>query len=433
MDPTLVGVIGIIVLLLLIFSGIPIGFALGTVGIAGMISLGGLGAAYGVLSTVPWNSVSNFLWIALPLFILMGHIAYYGGLVTELYFAARMWLGWLPGGLCAATTVGCAGFAAATGSSMACAGTMGKVALPEMRKYGYDDKLSTGTVAASGTLGGLIPPSIFMIIYGMITETPIGKLFIAGIIPGVISALIYMIMVVIKCSFNPKAAPPLKGVTWRERIVATKGVIGFIIIAVTVLGGIYNGLWTPTEAGGAGCLTTLLLVVFKRSINIKLLLEALRDTVRLTATIFVIVIGSMTFVAFMAVSRIPDALGTYIVTSGFPSSGILAGCFVMFVFLGCFMEPIGMMLLTLPVIFPTLQAIGFDPIWFGILMVKFSEIGMITPPVGMNVYVISGVLPDVPIQNIFRGIVPFLLMDILTLWLLIAFPQLSLYLPNLMK
>jgi tripartite ATP-independent transporter DctM subunit len=432
MDPTIVGVIWIGVLLILVFAGLPIGFALGSVGFAGLVSLQGFKGAFGVLSSVPYSSVANYLWTTVPLFILMGHFAFTGGLVTDLYSSARKWLGWLPGGLCAATTVGCAGFAAATGSSVACAGTMGKVALPEMTKFGYDTKLSTGTVAASGTLGSLIPPSTFMIIYGMVTETSVGKLFIAGLIPGILSALIYMAMVVGRASINPRLAPRYTDVTWKERLIALRGVIGILIIAITVLGGIYVGVWTPTEAGATGSLSTLLLCVLKRRMTFGKLSESLTETARSTASLFVIIIGSMIFVAFMAVSRIPDNLGTFIVSSGFPRAGVLTGTFGMYVFLGCFMEPIGMMLLTLPVIFPTLMALGFDAIWFGILMIKFSEIGMITPPVGMNVYVINGVLPDVPLENIFKGIVPFLIMDVLTLWLLIMFPQLSLWLPSLM-
>jgi tripartite ATP-independent transporter DctM subunit len=433
MDPTIVGAIWILVLLVLVFSGLPIGFALGTIGFVGMISLGGFQGALGVLTSVPYSSVANYLWTTVPLFILMGHFAYTGGLVTDLYSSARKWLGWLPGGLCAATTVGCAGFAAATGSSVACAGTMGKVALPEMTKFGYDTKLSTGTVAASGTLGSLIPPSTFMIIYGMVTETSVGKLFIAGLIPGILSALIYMAMIVVRASINPKIAPRYAGVTWKERILALKGVLGILIIAIVVLGGIYTGIWTPTEAGATGAMSTLLLCVLQRRITFKKFSESLTETARSTAALFVIIIGSMIFVAFMAVSRIPGTLGTFIVDSGFPRTGVLAGTFAMYVFLGCFMEPIGMMLLTLPVIFPTLMALGFHPIWFGILMIKFSEIGMITPPVGMNVYVINGVLPDVRLEEIFKGIFPFLMMDILTLALLIIFPQLSLWLPSLMR
>jgi len=309
---------------------------------------------------------------------------------------------------------------------------MGKVALPEMTKFGYDTKLSTGTVAASGTLGSLIPPSTFMIIYGMVTETSVGKLFIAGLIPGILSGSIYMAMIVGRASINPRLAPRYTDVTWKERFIALRGVVGILIIAITVLGGIYVGVWTPTEAGATGSLSTLLLGVLKRRMTVGKLSESLTEAARSTAALFVIIIGSMIFVAFMAVSRIPDNLVTFIVSSGFSRAGVLAGTFGMYVFLGCFMEPIGMMLLTLPVIFPTLMALRFDAIWFGILMIKFSEIGMITPPVGMNVYVIHGVLPDVPLEDIFKGIVPFLIMDVLTLWLLIMFPQLSLWLPSLM-
>ena len=433
MEPTIVGGLGILVLLLLLFAGLPIGFTLGVVGFSGLMVLSGPDASLGVLTYMPYSSTANFLWTCVPLFILMGHLAFVGGYVTDLYDATQKWLGWLPGGLCVATVAGCACFAAASGSSLATAGTMGRIAIPEMKRLRYDIKLSTGTVAAAGTLGSLIPPSIFMVVYGMLTETSIGKLFMAGFIPGVISAVIYMAMIIIRALYNPNLAPRVYGVTWKERLASTKGLIGIFIIAIVVLGGIYTGLWTPTEAGASGAFSTLILTAVRGRLTRQNFNEALTDTIRSTCSIFVIVIGSMIFARFMAVSRIPAELSEYITGSGFPPLGIFIGVCALYVFLGCFLEPIGMMLLTLPIIFPTLVTLGYDPIWFGILIIKFTEIGMITPPVGLNVYILKGVTPDVKIDDIFRGIAPFLLMDIITLALLFAFPVLSLWLPSTMN
>jgi len=433
MEPTTVGGLGILMLLLLLFAGLPIGFTLGVAGFSGLMVLSGPNAALGVLTYMPYSSTANFLWTCVPLFILMGHLAFVGGYITDLYEAAQKWLGWLPGGLCVATIAGCASFAAASGSSVATAGTMGRIALPEMTRLRYDIRLSTGCVAAAGTLGSLIPPSIFMVVYGMLTETSIGKLFMAGFIPGVISAGIYMAMIIVRALYNPSLAPRVYGVTWKERLVSTKGLIGIVIIATVVLGGIYAGLWTPTEAGAAGAFSTLILTAVRGRLTRQNFNQALTETIRSTCSLFVIVIGSMIFARFMAVSRIPAELSQYIIGSDLSPLGVFIGVCVLYVFLGCFLEPIGMMLLTLPIIFPMLVNLGYDPIWFGILIIKFTEIGMITPPVGLNVYILKGVTTDVKIEDIFRGVVPFLLMDILTLALLFAFPMLSLWLPSTMR
>ena len=419
-------------LLVLVFVGLPIGFSLATVGFGGLIFLRGLDGALGVLSSVPYSSVANFLWTAVPLFIFMGYLAFVGEIVTDLFLAAQRWLGWLPGGLCCAAIVGCAGFAAATGSSVACAAAIGKVSLPEMAKYGYDKKMSAGTLATAGTLGSLIPPSIFMIVYGMITETSVGKLFMAGILPGAMSAAVYMIYIITRATINPQLAPACRGVTWAQRMESLKGTLGIGIIVIVVLGGIYSGYCTPTEAAAVGSLATLILGLARKKLNGSLLWEGLKETTRTTSTLFVIIMGSMVFVAFMAVSRIPETVGTIIISSGTSKWAVLSGICALYYFLGCFMEPIGMMLLTLPIIFPTLKTLGFDPIWYGIVMVKLCEIGMITPPVGLNVYVINGILPDIPLEDIFRGIAPFVVVETLNLFLIIYFPQISLLIPSLM-
>lgn len=428
-----IGSLFIGLLLLLIFAGLPVGVSLGVIGFAGIVLIQGLEPALGTLGTVPFSSVSNYLWTTVPLFVLMGHFAFKGGLVGEIYAMARAWLSRLPGGLSVASTLGCAGFSAATGSSVACAATMGKVALPEMSRAGYSPALSSGTLAAAGTLGSLIPPSNFMIVYGMMTETPIGKLFVAGVIPGLISALCYMGIAVGWAILRPSDAPMVRDQpSWQERFASLRGSLGLIIVALVVLGGIYMGVFTPTEAGAVGAVTTFFLAVGKGRMNRQVFVECLTESVRTTSTLFVIVVGAMLFASFLAVTRIPAELGQYIIDSNMSPALVITACLVLFLFLGCLMEPIGMMLLTLPIIYPTLKSMGVDPIWFGILVIKISEIGLMTPPIGLNVYVINGVAPEIPLHTIFRGIVPFVLMDMAVLGLLFFLPALSIWLPSLM-
>ncbi len=423
-----------IIFLLLLLLGVPIGFALGGVGFAGVAVLVGIDRALGVLNLVPYSSVAYFMWIAVPLFVLMGNLAFYGGVVTDLFRAARNWFGWMPGGLAIATVWGCAGFGAACGSSVAGAATMGQIALPEMLKHNYSPRLSTGCIASAGSLASLIPPSILMIVYGAITDTSVGKLFMAGFIPGILSAALYMVMILFIAHRNPKIGPAIRGVSWGERFSSLKGLTGTFIIAFVVMGGIYGGVCTPTEAAGLGAAGAFILALARRKLTKEKFWQSLKDSVATNCTLFVIVIGSMIFAAFMAVSGVPRHLSNLIINSGLSPYGVLFLICLLYLFLGCILEPVGMCLLTMPVIFPTCKALGFDPIWFGILFIKLAEIGMITPPVGLNVYVLKGVAPDsISLEEIFRGIVPFLYMELFTLGVLIAFPWVSLVLPSMMK
>lgn len=433
METVLIGALGIVVLIILLFLGMPIGVALGVVGFAGLTNLIGIKGALGVITTVPFSSTASFIWVCIPLFILMGNLAGQSGVVTELFVATRNWFGRIPGGLCIATIAGCAGFGAVSGSSVATAGAIGKIALPEMFKYRYHPRLSTGCAASAGTLGSLIPPSIFMVVYGTLTEVSIGKLFFAGFLPGIFSAGMLMIVIVILVKSNPSLAPDIITVSWKEKFQSLKGVGGILILSVVVMGGIYGGICTPTEAAAAGALATLLMTALRGKLSWTGFSRAVLDSMRLTSTLFFVCVGAYIFAAFIVLSKIPITISQYCISSGFSPFMFFVVVFIMYLFLGCILEPIGMMLITVPIIFPAARSLGFDPIHFGILMVKFCEIGMITPPVGLNVYMIKSVVPEVPTEEIFRGIVPFLIMDIVITFILYFFPQISLLVPNLMR
>jgi len=433
MEAVTSGAVGILALIIFLLLGMPIGVALGAVGFVGMVNLIGLEGALGVITNLPFSATASFAWVCIPLFVLMGNLAAQSGIVAELFETTRNWLGRVPGGLCVATIAGCAGFGAVSGSSVATAGAIGKIALPEMFKYHYHPKLSTGCVASAGTLGSLIPPSLFMVVYGTLTESSIGKLFFAGFLPGILSAIMLMIVIVMWVKINPAMAPDVIQVSWRERFRSIKGVSGILILSVIVMGGIYGGIWTPTEAAGAGAMATLIMNAIRRKLTWDGFWTAVLDSMRLTSTLFFVCVGAYIFAAFIVLSKIPMGISEFCTTSGFSPFMFFLVVFVMYLFLGCILEPIGMMLITLPIIFPAATALGFHPIHFGILMIKFCEIGMITPPVGLNVYMIKSIVPNVPTEHIFQGITPFIIMDIIITFMLYFFPQISLLVPNLMS
>jgi len=331
-----------------------------------------------------------------------------------------------------ATTYGCAGFAACTGSSVASAAVMGKMAIPEMRKYGYDPGFAAGSVAAGGTIATLIPPSVPLVIYGIITEQSVGFLLMAGLLPGILSAVIYAFMIQIRVKLKPSLALPLEKATWKNRIISLKNTWGMLAILTLMLGGIYTGIFTPTEAGGAGAAGVFFMGLLAKRLDLKKFKLALLDTGRATVMIFAIIVGILIFVRFLALTGLPSAFSEAVVALPVPRIIILGGILGLFVFLGMFLDLIGMMLLALPIVFPPVIALGYDPIWFGVIVVKMGEICLITPPVGLNVYVVNSVAPDIPSQTIFKGIIPFLCMDFLTLGILIAFPQIVTFLPSLM-
>jgi len=433
MTPVTVGIIGLSVLLILLFSGIPIGFGMGLIGFLGFCYLVGIGPGLGLLKTVPYSTFASQSLSVIPLFVLMGTFAFSAGLSKDLYNAAYKWLGHFRGGLAMATVGACALFASISGSSLATAATMGTVALPEMKKYKYDPALATGAVAAGGSMGILIPPSVILIIYGIITEQSIGKLFLAGFIPGVLEGVSYMIVISILTKFKPELGPRGPKTNNSEKLRAISSTWEVAALFVLVIGGIYVGIFTAGEAAGIGAFGAFFFGLIKKRLNWKTFKSSLFSSVKTTAMIFTIILGAMFLGYFLTVSRIPTELATYIGNLHINRYLILIFILLTFMALGCVIETMAIILLTVPIFYPAIVHLGFDPIWFGILVVRTTEIGLITPPVGLNVFVIKGVARDVPIGTIFRGIFPFLIGDLCQIALLIAVPQLALFLPNLMR
>ena len=443
MNSVILGALGLVAMLFLVALRIPIAFCMGLVGFVGMVlAIGwpeggefdfqsGFDAAWSFTSFEPFSFIASFPIVAVPLFLMMGFVAFEAGFTRDIYFTARVWLSRFYGGLAMASVSGCAMFAAVSGSSLATAAAMGKLAVPEMLRYRYDKGLASGVVAASGTLGSLIPPSILMILYGLFTEESVGQLLMAGLIPGVLSALIYIGMIWVRVKLNPDLAPPAEDVTWTERFASLKGTWSILALFLIVMGGIYSGIVTPTEAAAVGAAGAWILAFAARRMTWLKCKTALIETTKQTAGIFALVLGAKLFVGFIAITGVAGALTEWATSLDVAPVVIVIALSLIFIVLGTFMDPIGMMLLTLPVVTPVISELGYDLVWFGVIMVKFLEIGLITPPVGLNVYILKGVVGDrIPLETIFRGIGWFLAMDILTLGVLIAFPAISLWLPG---
>lgn len=432
MTPTVTGLVGLGILLFILFSRMPISFGMGFMGFIGFAYLVGIGPALGLLKTVPYTTFASHSLSVIPLFILMGAFSFSAGISKDLYEAVYKWLGNLRGGLAMATVGACACFASISGSSMATAATMGTVALPEMKKYKYDSALATGSVAAGGSMGILIPPSVILIIYGIITEQSIGKLFLAGFIPGVMEAIFYMLVIAVLTKFNPSLGPRGPKTNFVEKLSALSKTWEVLVLFLVVIGGIYLGVFTPTEAAGIGAFGAFIFALLKRRLTWGVFKKSLSDTVRTTVMVFAIILGAMLLGYFLTVTRIPFDLAGFV--AGLPVNRYIILALILFVFLalGCVIDTMAIVLLTVPIFFPLIVKLGFDPIWFGILVVRTTEMGLITPPVGLNVFIIKGVAKDVPIGTIFRGIFPFLFADLCQVALLVAIPQLSLFLPSLM-
>ena len=443
MEPTTLGGWGLFLMLALIAVRVPIAFCMAFIGFFGIIlAVGwpaggefdferGFDAAWAYIAFEPFSFIANFPIIAVPLFLMMGYVAFHAGFTKDIYYTARVWLSQLNGGLAMASVAGCAMFAAVSGSSLATAAAMGKLAVPEMLRYKYHPGIATGVVAASGTLGSLIPPSILMVLYGIFTEESIGQLLLAGLIPGILSAAIYMGMVWIRATINPELAPKAERVTWTDRFIALKGVWSILVLFVVVMGGIYSGWVTPTEAAAAGCAGAWILGFITRRLTKEASRDAAIETAKQVANVFALVLGAKIFVGFVGLTGVAGHLTGWATNLDVEPIWILLSVSLVFVVLGTFMDPLGMMLLTLPVVTPVITNLGYDLVWFGVIMVKFLEIGLITPPVGLNVYVLKGVVGDaVPLETIFKGILWFLAMDILTLVVLIMYPEISLWLPQ---
>ncbi len=430
MDPVTVGIIGVIAVSLLLVSGMRIAYATALCGFVGLWVLRGYEPAAGLAGLMPYSESSHYSLLVLPLFVLMGYLAHHAGITRNIYWTARQWLGQLPGGLAIATIFGCAGFAAACGASTASAAVMGRVSLPELKRFGYDEKIAAGCVAAGGTLATMIPPSVIMVIYGFIAEQSIGALLLAGILPGLLQAVSYSVMLYFRFRANPELGPSIPAITWPERIRSLKGTWGMFVLILIVLGGIYTGFATPTEAAGIGAFGAFVMALPRmRRGDLK---TALLETARTTAMMFAIIVGVLIFVRFLAFSGMPGALVDTVLDLDVNRYVVLIGILAMYLVLGMFLDGIGMLLLTIPIVLPAVTALGFDPIFFGVLVVRMVEIGLITPPVGLNAFVLKGVAPDIPIGNIFRGCGWFVAVDLVNVAILVAFPAIILFIPQSM-
>lgn len=431
MDPAVTGYVAIFILIVLIFSRMQIGIAMGLVGFVGFACIVGLDPALGLLKTVPYTTFASKDMSVIPLFILMGSFAFSAGMSEDLYRAVHKFLGHLRGGLAMATVVACACFAAISGSSLATAATLGRVAMPEMRKYKYHSSLATGAIAAGGSIGILIPPSVILIIYGIITEQSIAKLFLAGFIPGILEAFFYILTIVVLTRRNPSLAPPGPRAAGKEKWLSLAKVWEVVILFLIVIGGIYTGVFTPTEAAGIGAFGTLCFALIRRKMTWKAFKLSLSGTVNTTGMLFLIVMGAMLLGYFFSVSRLPFELATVVSGLAVNRYVILALILLVVLLLGCVMDSMAIVLLTIPVFYPIILELSFDPIWFGILVVRVTEMGLITPPVGLNVYIIQGITGE-RMETIFKGVVPFIIADVCEIILLILVPRLSLFLPGLM-
>lgn len=432
MTPTGIGLVGMVALLVLLALRMPVGLAMSLVGAVGVAILNSPQAALNSLGSFPYSHAAVQAFAVIPLFVLMGNFAAASGMGRDLYAAAHAWIGHRRGGLASATIMACAGFAALSGSSVASAVTMGRVCLPEMRAYRYDPRLATGVIAAGGTLGILIPPSTVMVVYALLTEQSIGRLFLAGFLPGILLTALFVVTVIAVCAWRPDFGPPGERLEARERLSAFSGAAPFIAVVAITIGGIYAGVFTVTEAAGVGAMLTMAHALWRRRLSFPVLIDALLQTVRTTAMVFLILIGAHIFTPFLALSRIPVDLANALTGLGLPALPVIAILLLAYLVLGMFLEGFAMMVLTVPIVFPIITALGIDPIWFGIFMVIVLEMGLISPPVGINVFVVKGVAEDVPMRSIFAGIMPFWLAMIACVALIIAFPQIALVLPNSM-
>jgi len=431
MSPVSVGIAGIIVLVVVFLLRMPVGFAMAFVGLVGFSVLVSVEAGLCILARDLFHSLSSYSLTVIPMFVFMGSLAAASGMSQRLYDASYSVLGKLRGGLAMATVAGCACFAAISGSTNATAAAMGKASLPEMKRYGYADSLATGCVAAAGSLGILIPPSTIFIIYGILTEQSIGKLFLAGVFPGLVLAALFIIVVALWCWRDPSAGPAGTATSWVEKIRGLTGVMETLALFVFVLTGLLLGWFSPTQAGGAGAAGALLIGLWTRQLTWHRFVGAAKEALRITCMIMFVVYGATVFGHFMAVTTIPLVLADWVAGLPLPAVGVMGVIVLIYLLGGCFMDALALIMLTIPIIYPVVLALGFDPIWFGVIVVLVTGMGVITPPVGVNVYVVKGIAEDVPLETIFRGIFPFLGAQIVVTGILLAFPQIATFLPRL--
>lgn len=432
MSPFLAGIVGILIFVVFLALRMPIAIAMGLVGFVGCLYLISPEAALRVIAKDLYSTFSSYSLSVIPMFVWMGFLAYYSGIGGKLYNFAYKLLGHLPGGLAMASEAACAIFGAVCGSNTATAATMGAIAIPEMRKYKYDDSLATASVAAGGALGVLIPPSVIFVVYGIATQQPIGKLFIAGILPGVLLTLLYMAAIYYLARRNPLLGPPGPRSTLREVLLSfTGGLPEVLVVFIISIGGLFAGWFTPTEAGAVGAAGVLVVSLLGGHLNWEGLVRSLRDTTRTTAMIMFLVGGATIFGRFIAVSRIPSEVASWAGALPLPPFVVMVIILAIYLVLGCFIDALAMILLTIPIFYPVaVDVLGYDPIWFGVIIVMVVAIGVITPPVGMNVYIIKGVAKDIPLEVIFKGIWPFLIAIFVAVGLLLAFPEIATFLPR---
>jgi len=431
MSPELIGLFGVVLLLILLALGTPISVSLGLVGIGGLAVLISPEAALIKSGVIAFDVAGRYELGVLPLFLLMAHLCIAAGASRDFYDSAAKFVGHKPGGLALASIGGCAGFGAVSGSSLATVATMGLVALPEMRKANYAPSLATGALAAGGTIGSLTPPSAALIVYGVLAEQSIGKLFTAAIIPAISQAVFYMVVIVALCAWKPELGPATARTPWRERFASLKGLVDIGLLILLVIGGIAAGWFSPTEAASIGAVGALVLCALRRKLTWTALTKALTDTLKTTGMIYAIVIAAIIFSTFISATGFGENLSSGIANLHTGKLGVIAVIVLVLLGLGMFLDGLAMMTLTIPIFLPITHQLGIDAVWFGILMVRTMEIGFVHPPVGMNVYVIHGLAPDIPLTSIFKGIVPFLLADFLHVAMLIAFPATVLFLPKL--
>jgi len=427
-----IALIGFIVLFALMLLRVPVGMAMGLVGVTGYSYIVGVGPALKLVGQTSMRTVTDYTFGVIPMFMLMGAFVSISGVSKELFRAANAFIGHLRGGLGMATVVACGGFAAICGSSVATAATFAGVAYPEMRRYGYPQSFATGVIAAGGTLGAMLPPSTVLAVYAILTEQDIGKLFMAGILPGLLAMAMYVVTITLIVKIRPDFLPAGEQKSWAERIAGLKDVWAPLLLFVFVIGGLYGGFFTPTEAGGVGASGAFLLGVIRRKLNRAQIREALLQATRTSAAVFTVLIGALLFGYFLTITQTPQKLTEFLTGLGVGRYGVLAMIMVMYLVLGCLMDAMAMIILTVPIIFPVIVQLGFDPIWFGIIIVMTVELGLIHPPVGMNVFVIKSVVKDVSFITIFKGVLPFVATDLIRLVILIAFPVIALWLPHRM-
>lgn len=434
MSPLTIGMIAVLGLVALLAIGLPVAFSLAVVGVTGLLILGGTSPATGLLATVPYSTVASFNLVVIPMFVLLGELAAAAGMAQQAYSAARAWLGRLPGGL-SMTAIGASTFfAAVSGSSVAATATIGRLSIGEMRRYGYDGGLAAGTVAVAGTLAALIPPSAMAVFYALITDQSISRMLMAGVGPGLLSAALFILTAYLVARWFPDLAPVVPHrASWKERLVALRMAGGFGVLIVVVLGGIYSGLVTVTEASALGALAALVLLALSRRLTWPNLRQALSSSARLSCMIFLIIVGGMLFSRFLAFSGIPFTLVGLIQSLDIPPLAVVVVMLLILAVLGMFIDPVGMIMLTLPFFFPIVKALGLDPVWFGVLIVLEAELGVITPPVGVHLFVVRQIVPDIPLVAIVRGALPFILCQVIVIALVLAFPPIALWLPDRMR